>query len=86
MFDVLAHIVIFGSVQYLYASYIYVLCLPASPTLFFMRFSCVFLFAPFVCTPNYLFGGLLVVATSFILQDHRFPTDLATSCVKNWRN
>jgi hypothetical protein len=65
MFDVLAHILIFGSVQHLYASYIYVLCLPASPTLFFMRFSCVFLFALFMCTPNYLFGGLLVVATSF---------------------
>jgi hypothetical protein len=35
MFDVLAHILIFGSVQHLYASYIYVLCLTASPTLFF---------------------------------------------------
>jgi hypothetical protein len=22
----------------------------------------------------------------FPLQDHRFPTDLATTCVKNWRN
>jgi hypothetical protein len=65
MFDVLAHILIFGSVQHLYASYIYVLCVPASPTLFFMRFSCVFLFAPFMCAPNYLFGGLLVVGTSF---------------------
>jgi hypothetical protein len=65
MFDVLAHILTFGSVQHLYASYIYVLCVPAPPTLFFMRFSCVFLFAPFMCTPNYLFGGLLVVATSF---------------------
>jgi hypothetical protein len=32
-----------------------------------------------MCTPNYLFGGLLVVATSF-------PPDLATRCVKNWRN
>jgi hypothetical protein len=37
MLDVLAHILIFGSVQHLYASYIYVLCLPASTTLFFMR-------------------------------------------------
>jgi hypothetical protein len=44
MFDVLAHILIFGSVQHLYASYIYVLCLPASPTspflhAFFLRMS-----------------------------------------------
>jgi hypothetical protein len=30
MFDVLVHILIFGSGQHLYASYIYVLCLPAS--------------------------------------------------------
>jgi hypothetical protein len=29
--------------------------------------------------PTYLFGGLLVVANSF-------PPDLATNCVKNWRN
>jgi hypothetical protein len=44
MFDVLAHILIFGSVQHLYASFIYVLCLPASPTspflhAFFLRIS-----------------------------------------------
>jgi hypothetical protein len=65
MIDVLTHILIFGSVHHLYASYIFVLCLPASHTLFFMRFSCVFLFALFMCTPNYLFGGLLVVAPSF---------------------
>jgi hypothetical protein len=44
MLDVLAHILIFGSVQHLYASYIYVLCLPASPTspflhAFFLRIS-----------------------------------------------
>ena len=35
MLDALAHILIFGSVQHLYASYIYVLCLPA-PTPFFL--------------------------------------------------
>jgi hypothetical protein len=59
MLDVRAHILIFGSVQHLYASYIYVLCLPASPHpflhAFFLRISLFFL-----CTPNYLFGGLLV--------------------------
>ncbi len=43
---VLAHSLILGSVQHLYASYIYVLFLPASPTLFPNVFpSCVFLFS-----------------------------------------
>jgi hypothetical protein len=54
--------------------------LTTSPALFlhafFLRIS---LCSLFMCTPNYLFGGLLVVATSF-------PPDLATRCVKNWRN
>jgi hypothetical protein len=38
MLDVLAHILVFGSVLHLYASYIYVLCLSASPTLFLHAF------------------------------------------------
>jgi hypothetical protein len=33
---------------------------PPPPPFFFMRFSCVFLFALFMCTPYYLFGGQLV--------------------------
>jgi hypothetical protein len=45
-----------------------------------MRFSLrISLCSLFMCTLNYLFGGLFVVATSF-------PPDLATRCVKNWRN
>ena len=35
LLNVLAHILIFGSVQHLYASYIYVLCLPAPPPFFY---------------------------------------------------
>jgi hypothetical protein len=31
MLDVLAHILVFGSIQHVHASYIYVLCLPAPP-------------------------------------------------------
>jgi len=29
---------------------------------------------------------VLLPFPNFLLQDHRFPTALATSCVKNWRN
>jgi hypothetical protein len=50
MFDVLAHILIFGSIHPLHASSIYVLCLIAPhpfPTAFP---SCVFLFSLLMCT------------------------------------
>jgi hypothetical protein len=54
MLDVLAHILIFGSVQHLHASYIS----PLFPTAFP---SFVFLFSLLMCTPMcYLFGGLFV--------------------------
>jgi hypothetical protein len=42
----------------------------------------------FLCAPLcaiYLEGYWLLLLP-FLLQDHRFPTDLVTSCVKNWRN
>jgi hypothetical protein len=61
MFDVLAHSLIFGSVQHQHASSIYVLCLSApllSPNAIP---SCVFLFSHLMCTSMcYLFGGLLI--------------------------
>jgi hypothetical protein len=50
MFDVLAHILIFGSVQHLHASYIYVLCLPA-PTLFLMHSLLAYFFFLFLRAP-----------------------------------
>jgi hypothetical protein len=61
IFDVLAPILIFESVQPLHASYIYVLCFP-TPHPFSTAFPfCVFLFSLLMCTPMcYLFGGLLV--------------------------
>jgi hypothetical protein len=88
MFDVLAHILIFGSVHPLYASYIYVLCLPAHP--FPTAFpSCVFLSSLLLCThpsvPS-IWRAISLLLFPFLLQDHRLLTDLATSCVKNWRN
>jgi hypothetical protein len=63
--DVLAHILIFGSVQHLYASSIYVLRLPAPPPFFycipFLRNS---LFSshvhPYVLSICYIFGGLSI--------------------------
>jgi hypothetical protein len=61
-FSVITHSLILGSVQHLYASYIYVLFLPPPPTLF----SLVLLLAyssqfSHMCTHMcYLFGGLLV--------------------------
>jgi hypothetical protein len=52
MFDVLAHSLIFGSVQYLHASYIYVLCFAPPPPLLELcslleYFSFLFSSAPF---------------------------------------
>jgi hypothetical protein len=61
MFDVLAHILIFGSEQTLHASYIYVLCLPA-PFFFLLNFLLAYFSFLFLCAPlcAILFGGLLV--------------------------
>ena len=50
MLDVLAHILIFGSVHHLYASYIYVLCLPAT-TLFLLHFLLAYFSFLFLCAP-----------------------------------
>jgi hypothetical protein len=66
MLVVLAHILIFGSLHHLYASYIYVLCLTA-PTLFLMISSLRLSLILFVCAPLcaiYL-EGYKLVATSF---------------------
>ena len=72
LLNVLAHILIFGSVQHLYASYIYVLCLPAPPPFFYcISFLRISLFSshvhPYVlsiCRAIYLdddlFGGLYI--------------------------
>jgi hypothetical protein len=87
MSDVFAHPIILGSVQDLYAPYIYILSLSAPPTPFSSRNTqnnfCVFLFSLNVCTPMYcLFGGILV-ATSFLSENHRSSPLCATTCDKN---
>jgi hypothetical protein len=49
-----AHSLIFGSVQRLYASYIYVLCLPAPPPFFLMHFLLTYFSFLLICTPIYV--------------------------------
>ena len=77
---VLAHNLILGSVQHLYASYIYVLFLPASPTLFPNVFpSCVVLFS---LRDEFLLSLFPSLSVSCLLGAY---TDFLSGVLSIWR-